>query len=476
MQGVKQAIMAGVAGVCLAAGGGAAAQEPPARQAYLGVFPAPVSEALSEEIGENAQGVLVQNVLPTGTGAALGLAPGDVIIAFNGEPMNSPQDLIGAIGALRAGDEVRVTVWRDGALRIASRAAVGRPPEQLINATTSYGSVAFQGGQLSTLFARPRGGETAPPVVYLIQGYPCQTVEATNPNGFMRQLVDGLLAGGFAVYRIQKPGMGDSLGGPACADIDFDTELAAFAAGYKDLRARTDVDQDNLFMVGLSMGGIIAPLLASEEAQPKGVVVWGTGVRNWHDYMIQLTRTQSFVMFGADPIALSQLSEAARRPFFRFFFDKASPAEIAADDPDAGAAFAAATNWDGESETVLNRHYTYWQDLADRPLQEAWSRVDAHVLSLYGEVDLAALNGEDQKLIAMLVNARHPGAATFDVVARTNHPMNEVGTLEEYQGHLRRGTIQSLQTNFNGDVPARMVSWMTARLNDAPITAEETTP
>lgn len=45
----------------------------------------------------------------------LGLKPGDVITAVDGQPVGSPQELADRFGAVEPGGHVTVTIWRNGA-------------------------------------------------------------------------------------------------------------------------------------------------------------------------------------------------------------------------------------------------------------------------------------------------------------------------------------------------------------------------
>ncbi len=85
------------------------------RHAYLGVVPRPLTEQLAGSLGLDVdRGVLVFQV-PSGTPAARArLAAGDVIVRFDGQAIESVEDLFAALRRKRPGDEVRVTVVRDG--------------------------------------------------------------------------------------------------------------------------------------------------------------------------------------------------------------------------------------------------------------------------------------------------------------------------------------------------------------------------
>lgn len=97
--------------------------------AYLGINPAPVTEELSRsfDLGVD-RGVLVQG-LPAGTPAAqAGVRQGDVIVALDGEPIATVEDLYAALRDYAPGDTARVTLVRDGD-RSTVRVRLGRLPE-----------------------------------------------------------------------------------------------------------------------------------------------------------------------------------------------------------------------------------------------------------------------------------------------------------------------------------------------------------
>lgn len=97
--------------------------------AYLGINPAPVTEDLSRSFDLGVErGVLVQG-LPAGTPAArAGVRQGDVIVALDGEPIATVEDLYAALRDYAPGDTARVTLVRDGE-RSTVRVRLGTLPE-----------------------------------------------------------------------------------------------------------------------------------------------------------------------------------------------------------------------------------------------------------------------------------------------------------------------------------------------------------
>jgi serine protease Do/serine protease DegQ len=62
----------------------------------------------------NQQGAVVSNVEPGSAAERAGLQPGDVIVGLDGAPVRGSAELRNEIGLRRAGDAIRLEVWRDG--------------------------------------------------------------------------------------------------------------------------------------------------------------------------------------------------------------------------------------------------------------------------------------------------------------------------------------------------------------------------
>ena len=74
--------------------------------------------------------------------------------------------------------------------------------------------------------------------------------------------------------RADKPGAGDSEG-PPCAETGFREELAGYQAALRALVADPAVDKNRVFLLGLSLGGFFALLLA-RDVRVKGISAYGT--------------------------------------------------------------------------------------------------------------------------------------------------------------------------------------------------------
>ena len=95
---------------------------------WLGVLIQEVSKELAESFRlDKPRGALVAQVLPGSPAAASELRVGDVIVEFNGKPINFSSELPHLVGRSKPGEEVELLVVRDGKSRKVTL-AIGRLP------------------------------------------------------------------------------------------------------------------------------------------------------------------------------------------------------------------------------------------------------------------------------------------------------------------------------------------------------------
>jgi len=78
----------------------------------LGVAVSPLSEQLASYFGVK-QGVLVSEVEPDSPAASAGVKAGDVITTINGQPVQTPGDVVRLVGEAQSGSSVEIHVTRD---------------------------------------------------------------------------------------------------------------------------------------------------------------------------------------------------------------------------------------------------------------------------------------------------------------------------------------------------------------------------
>ena len=82
-----------------------------AEHAFLGVEPAPITPQIVDQLGlPGTDGVIVAGVVPGGPAMTAGIRPGDVILAVDGEPATTPEELLAVLRARDPGDTVTLTV------------------------------------------------------------------------------------------------------------------------------------------------------------------------------------------------------------------------------------------------------------------------------------------------------------------------------------------------------------------------------
>ncbi|RTR05987.1 DegQ family serine endoprotease [Halomonas nitroreducens] len=97
---------------------------------WLGVMIQPVSRELAESFGmDNPRGALIADLDPEGPAAEGGLQAGDIILEVNGQEVERSSTLPRLIGRVAPGDDVELSVLRDGELRTI-RLAVGAWPDK----------------------------------------------------------------------------------------------------------------------------------------------------------------------------------------------------------------------------------------------------------------------------------------------------------------------------------------------------------
>ncbi len=82
---------------------------------YIGVAIRTVTDPVAKATGlEKVSGVLVHNINEGSAAEKAGIEPGDIILEVDGEEVATSNELQSKITMKRAGDKVKLTIWRDG--------------------------------------------------------------------------------------------------------------------------------------------------------------------------------------------------------------------------------------------------------------------------------------------------------------------------------------------------------------------------
>ena len=407
---------------------------------------------------EGQSGILIQEVIENTTASKLKLKANDILIEINDVKYTEVGELVNDIGHWRVDDPIKVKIRRNNKLKTFSSTIMGRPFEKSLYGEIIYGAVEYDGGMLRSILNVPEGVEN-PPVVFFLPGIGCGSLDyyydETAPT---KQLVEGLVKNGLAVYRVEKPGMGDSEGTKDCWEMDFQYEVDGFIAATKKLKTLPQIDAERVFLYGHSLGSVSAPLIGAE-VETKGIICWGGVSQSWYEYELKRLRDQK-VLVGWDYEEIEDNFRLRQSYLYDFFVKKMTPEELAQipeyeeihDD-----------YFHNGSPLFYGLHdYSYLHQLNDVNFAKAWKATGCNVLALYGEYDIAAIDEEWAENISNIVNHYHPGMGSYKVVPNTNHHYAKIPSREE-QFRLRNEGLLNADyraNNFNMEVVEEVSEWI----------------
>lgn len=430
------------------------------RRAFLGVQLGPVSDSLARANALSEKtGVRVLRVIPNSTAQTLKLQPNDVILTVNKKPVNSAQEVVGLARNFQPGEKVTLTLNRNGKAVTAKGKVQAMPYETgPAQAEVLYDEVPLkENGLARSIMKKPKGTGKFP-AVFFIQGYSCGSLDNLPESDAQRQLMDALVTRGYAVYRMEKPGLGDTKGTKPCTEIGYQEELAAFASGLEKLKQYDFVDRNNIFLFGHSLGANTAPLLAAN-SPVKGIITYGAAGKPWPEYLIEVFREQRAIT-GSDYVEIDEDMKTLLPLVYEFMVLKKTPTELA-----SNATYKKYLEehfgYDGRDH-LFGRHYSFLQELGQVPVNKAWKDAAAHTLAIYGEADVPAIDEDGARLIAAVVNAYHPGKGTYQFLPRTDHGFMEVGTKAEHVKQTQSNTPGN--GKFNPKLVEMIDVWMQAKM------------
>ncbi len=131
-----------------------------------------------------------------------------------------------------------------------------------------------------------------PPAVVLVHGSgPGDRDQTVGPNKIFRDLAHGLASRGIAVLRFEKRTRQHA--GRVSSIQPFtvkDETLDDAAAAVRWLQASPLIDQNRVFVLGHSLGGMLAPRLAEAATGLRGVIILAGAVRSLEQSIIDQTR------------------------------------------------------------------------------------------------------------------------------------------------------------------------------------------
>jgi pimeloyl-ACP methyl ester carboxylesterase len=288
------------------------------------------------------------------------------------------------------------------------------PREHFANAEVLYDWVSnSRGDKLRTFITRPKNISGKIPVIFFVGWLSCDSVEyaAGETDGFgalMRRLID---QSGYASVRMDKPGVGESQGTP-CNKADYEGELEGYQAAFDSMNKHDFIDTQKIFVVGLSNGGGVGPLVSGGH-HVAGFVAASSWGRTWYEHMLENERVR-LTAAGKSPAEVNDAVKAFTQFYDLYLIQGQTPGEVIRQHPEWKAL------WYDEPDGQYGRPASFYQQLQALNLGQLWQKVDAPVLVIHGSGD-TIMSRADSFAIAETVNVTYPGHARFVDVPGMGH-------------------------------------------------------
>ena len=337
-----------------------------------------------------------------------------------------------------------------------------RPLEATPGLETEYGDVRVSDGyRLRTILTRPAGTRGKLPAIFLAQAVSCGSLELPpESQSTMRQLP---LRSGLAFIRVERAGTGDSEG-PACAALDYDTEVRHYREALDQLAQHPWVDPDRILIYGSSLGSTTAPLIAQGK-NVAGIFIQGGGALTYLERMVNFDRFFFERSGKFPPMEVHDRVLKSVRFNQEYLLGRKTPEQVERDNPELAGVWQSMRGTAEAPPHYGRPHAWHWQAAAKNFLA-AWAKVEAPVLVLYGQYDqFEPRHGHE--MIVDAVNGLRPGTATFVEMKGIDHSLtaypSAYAAYREEAGKLDReaflvpvlGWLKSLglSTGRRGDAP-----------------------
>lgn len=189
-----------------------------------------------------------------------------------------------------------------------------------------FANAAAPGVSLAGTLTLPEGTGPFPAAILISGSGPNDRDETLFHHKPFAVIADALTRRGIAVLRFDKRGIGGSKGAYASATtLDFASDAAA-AVAY--LRSRPEIDAGRIGLIGHSEGGLIAPLVAADDARLAFLVLLaGSGVRG-DELLVAQNRALGQAGGMSTPALL--IAEAFNRKIYATIMGEADDAKLKA--------------------------------------------------------------------------------------------------------------------------------------------------
>lgn len=424
--------------VC-ASGNWLRAQELP-RRVFLGIRMEDVTDDTRRVMATgDIKGVLILEALPGSTAEAVGFKRGDILTSVNHQPVASSGEVIAMLAGYKSGEKFEYEVVRKGQPVKGKGVFKPMPQEQYADLDVIYTSVQSVAGRQRLIITKPKENKKRPVIVF-IGGIGCYSLDnaldTTRPES---RLLNSLSRAGYLVARVEKPGMGDNAKYcKACSEVSFNEELDGYVQAVAALKQRADADSSSVFVIGHSMGGVFAPMLA-QKTTIKGIIAYGTIGSSFQEYLMKTRRTIAEA-YEWTPVETDDYIKDYCECAGYYFVERMSTAEAAKKKADCK-----------EYLGIFDyRSRAYNDELYAINIPGLWKPFKGKALLLWGESDYISSKA-DHQVITDAVNFYNSGHASMVTVPKASHGMQVASTFQ---------VARTSPGAYNPAVGEAMLAWL----------------
>jgi len=242
----------------------------------------------------------------------------------------------------------------------------------------------------------PKGAGPFPAIVLVHGSGPNDRDETLGPNKVFKDLAWGLATNGIAVLRYEKRTRqcpNEMIGAMATLTVNEETVQDAVAAAVF-LRTVDIIAPDSVFILGHSLGGMVAPRIGAQDPRLAGLILLAANARSLTDLIVEQNEYLAALDGTVDEAEQKQLAEL-----------RAQAAKVEELDFKEG-------------EVILGAAKAYWADLLAYDPVAAAKALTMPMLILQGERDYQ-VTMED--FVAWRAGLAARGGVTFKSYSSLNH-------------------------------------------------------
>lgn len=314
----------------------------------------------------------------------------DRIMEINGIMVKKKEDLHNIIQKKRE-NVVKVKIERENKTMLVDCSLFPYPKEEAEKITINYSFFTHKGMQFRTIITIPKHtkNEKIKNIVLFIQGIECDSVDKPLQSHPYKKILYGLTKGELMTARIDLYGNGDSNGEPLYTYGFYDI-LDLYKAAVKHLINKGC----QVYILGYSIGGFIAPMIAEAIHEIKGIAVFDTIVTSLYDYLIK-NRIRQEILQGYEREEIRNRAKEYSVILNKLLIEGKTPINIIRENSIGKQYF-------DDNDVFIGHTYIYAQQIFNIDIKKTWEKLRIPICLIVGERDYVIDYDEHISLYQML--------------------------------------------------------------------------